>query len=306
MIAPSFTVNVSSQGRESATLVLEPLEQGYGHTLGNALRRAMLDSLPGAAITQAKIKGIRHQFTTLKGMSEDIVEFILNVKRVRVRYEGEEPQTLTLSAQGPGQIRASQIKAPPAVTIINKDHVLGTLADKKTSLEAELLVERGVGYSPVEDRMPDQLGIIPVDALFSPIQKVAYRVEATRVGRRTDLDRLIIELTTDGTIKPREALEETAKLLGAYFKQIYEPKAQKVEKPKEMTVEAGEVYKLTVEELDLPTRIANALRKGGYKTVSDLVQASEAEIVKVKNLGEKSVQLVKKALKKKAVAFKEQ
>lgn len=305
MVTPSFAVNVSSEGPQNATLVLEPLEQGFGHTLGNALRRAMLDSLPGAAITQVKIKGVRHQFTTLKGMSEDIVEFILNLKKVRVHYDGEEPQTLTLSAQGSGQMKASQIKTPPQVTIINKNHVLGMLADKKSTLEAEILVERGVGYSPVEDRMPDQLGVIPVDAIFSPITKIAYRVEATRVGRRTDLDRLIMEIETDGTIKPREALEQTAKLLRAYFQQIYEPKAAKVEKPQEESLEKGEVYKLTVEELDLPTRIANALRKGGYKTISGLTQVTEAEIVKVKNLGEKSVQLVKKALKKKGVAFKE-
>jgi DNA-directed RNA polymerase subunit alpha len=305
MFSPTFAVTPSKEEADSATYVIEPLEKGYGHTLGNALRRIMLNSLPGAAITQVKIKGIRHQFTTLKGMSEDIVEFILNLKRIRIRYEGDEPQTLHLTAQGPGEVKASQIKAPPVVTVVNKQLVLGTLADKKTSLEAEMTVERGVGYSSVEGRKSDQLGVIPIDALFTPMRMVAYRVETTRVGRKTDLDRLILEVKTDGTIKPKEALTQTAKLLSAYFKQVYEPKVAKVEKPEEESFMSGETYKLTVEELDLPTRIANALRKGGYKTVLDLTKAAESEVAKVKNLGEKSVGLVKKALKKKEVGFKE-
>lgn len=305
MLTPAFTVTAGKEEADSATFVIEPLEKGYGHTIGNALRRAMLDSLPGAAITQVKIKGIRHQFTTLKGMSEDIVEFILNLKRIRIRYDGEEPQTLHLSAQGQGEMKASQIKTPATVTIVNKQLVLGTLADKKSSMDAEMIVERGVGYSPVEERKVEQLGVIPVDALFTPIRRVAYHVETTRVGRKTDLDRLIIEMETNGTIKPREALEESAKLLSAYFKQVHEPKPKKAVEPKAEDLMESEVYKLTVEELDLPTRIANALRKGGYKTVQDLAKTTEAEITQVKNLGDKSVGLVKKALKKKGVAYKE-
>jgi DNA-directed RNA polymerase subunit alpha len=305
MSEPTFTVTASKESAESAVFVIEPLEQGYGHTLGNAIRRAMLDSLPGAAVTQVKIKGVRHQFTTLKGMSEDIVELILGLKQLRVRYEGEEPQTLRLTAQGPGEIKASQIKTPPTVSIINKDLVLGTLAEKKATLDVEMTVERGVGYSPVEERPADQLGLIPIDATYTPIRRVAYRIEATRVGRRTDLDRLILEVETDGTMKPKQALEQTAKLLGAYFKQIYEPKVLKKEKPEVEDVRMNEMFRLTVEELDLPTRIANALRKGGYKTVQDLSQATESEITQVKNLGEKSVELVMKALKKKGVSFKE-
>lgn len=304
MIVPSFIISQEEKGPNSTKFIIEPLEQGYGHTLGNALRRAMLDSLSGAAITQIKIKGIRHQFSTLKGMSEDIVELILNLKKVRVRYEGEEPQTLRLEAQGPGEIRASQVRTPPMVTMINKDQVLGTLADKKATLEAELQVERGVGYSPAEERKSNQIGIIPIDATFTPVIQVAYRIEATRVGGRTNLDRLIMEITTDGTLKPIDALHQTTKLLEAYFHQVYEPKV-KEEKPQVEDITASEVYKLTVEELDLSTRIANALRKGGYKTVADLTQSIEADIAKVKNLGEKSVEVIRKALKKKGVSFKE-
>ncbi|OGY18828.1 MAG: DNA-directed RNA polymerase subunit alpha [Candidatus Chisholmbacteria bacterium RIFCSPHIGHO2_12_FULL_49_9] len=304
MIMPSFTITQEEKEENTATFIFEPLEQGYGHTLGNALRRAMLDSLTGAAITQVKIKGIRHQFSTLKGMSEDVVEFILNLKRIRVRYDGDEPQTLRLEAQGPGEIKASQIKAPPMVSIINKDQILGTLANKKVGLEAELQVERGTGYSSAEERKSNQIGVIPIDATFTPVLQVSYHVEATRVGGRTDLDRLILKVITDGTLKPTEALHQTAKLLEAYFRQVYEPKV-KAEKPQVEDVAASEIYKLTVEELDLSTRIANALRKGGYRTVADLVEAPEKDIAKVKNLGEKSVEIIRKALKKKDVSLRE-
>ncbi len=304
MFTPTFTITAKEENEDSATYVIEPLEQGYGHTLGNALRRTMLDSLPGAAPTEVKIKGIRHQFSTLKGMNEDIVEFILNLKGIRLRYEGEGPETLHLSAQGPGEVKASQIKAPPTVEIINKDHVLANLANKKSTLEAEIQIERSTGYSPAEERKSDKIGVIPVDATFTPVRQVAYKVEATRVGRRTDLDRLIMEIATDGTMTPKQALEETAKLMQSYFKQVYDPTVSKVEKA-EVDVELNnEVYNLTVEELDLPTRIANALRKGGYKTVKNLVNAQETELAQVKNLGEKSVELIKKALKKKEVAIK--
>ena len=305
MITPTFSVKIEDETAESAKFILEPLEQGYGHTLGNALRRALLDSLPGAAITQVKIKGIRHQFSTLKGMSEDIIEFILNLKGVRVRYTGEEPETLHLSAQGPGNVKASQIKTPATVSIINKTHTLATLANKKTGLEAEMQVEQGVGYSPAEERKSNKLGVIPIDATFAPIIQVSYQVGTTRVGRRTDLDRLIIDIKTDGTIKPKAALEQAAKLLESYFKQLHSPTKTKVEVPEVDEELNNEVYKLTVEELDLPTRIANALRNGGYKTVRDLTKAKEDELAKVKNLGEKSVQLIKKALKKKEVGLQE-
>ena len=159
MLVPSFTVTEKGENAQKAIFIIEPLEKGYGHTLGNTLRRTLLNSLPGAAPTQIKVKGIRHQFSTLKGMSEDIVEFILNVKGLRVHYEGDEPVTLGLSAQGPGEVKASQIKTPATVKIINKDKVLATLADKKTTLDAEIQIERGVGYSPSEERKTNKVGI---------------------------------------------------------------------------------------------------------------------------------------------------
>jgi DNA-directed RNA polymerase subunit alpha len=304
MLTPTFTVIEQEVDSQKSVFTIEPLEKGYGHTLGNALRRTLLNSLPGAAPTQIKVKGVRHQFSTLKGMSEDIVEFILNIKGLRVKYEGDEPITLELSAQGPGEVKASQINTPANVKIVNKDKVLAVLADKKATLEAEIQIERGTGYSPSEERKSNKIGVIPVDATFSPIQKVSYRIETTRVGRRTDLDRLIIEVESDGTITPKNALEESAKLLQAYFKQVFEPKVVKEEKKEEDELGNDEVYRLTVEELDLPTRIANALRKGGYKTVKELMGASHNDLAQVKNLGEKSVDLIRKALKKKDLVMK--
>jgi len=303
MLDPLFQVKKEKETADFGRFVISPLEQGYGNTLGNALRRVLLTSLPGAAVTQVKITGVRHQFSTLEGLKEDIIEFILNLKQLRIKYEGEKPAKLTLDVTGPREVKASDIKAPAKVEIINKDHVLGNLANKKNKLKAEIVVESGFGYSPAEERKSEKLGIISVDASFSPIKKVNYRVEATRVGRRTDLDRLIFEISTDGTIKPREALKRAASILLAYFNQVVSPKkAPKVKK--KATIASLGMLELTVEELDLPTRIANALRKGGYGTLGDLTAATREDLAKVKNLGEKSIKVVEAALREKEVSLK--
>jgi len=305
MIQPSFKTTATDTKDNYARIELEPLEQGYGHTLGNALRRVLLTSLEGAAITQIKIKGVRHQFTTLEGLSEDIIELILGLKQIRLSYSGDEPVTLKLSSKGTKIVTVKDIKTPPTVKIANPKLKLATLSNK-AALEAELQVESGTGYSMAEERKTQILGEIPIDALFTPVTKVSYKVESTRVGRRTDYDKLIIDIYTDGTITPQEALNKAAKILVTYFKQIYEPVV--VEQPLEATSQfeqPDETMLLTVEELDLPTRIANALRKGGYKTVKDLVEAKPQDIAKVKNLGEKSVKTIASALKKKDVKLQE-
>ena len=302
MINPLFQIKKEKETADYGKFVIEPLQQGYGHTLGNTLRRVLLTSLLGAAVTQVKITGVKHQFSTLEGLKEDIIEFILNLKQLRIKYEGEKPAKLTLEVNGPRVVKASDIKAPAKVEIINKDHVLSNLANKKSRLKAEIMVESGFGYSPAEERKSEKLGVIPVDASFSPIKKVNYQVEATRVGRRTDLDRLIFELTTDGTIKPSQALKNAANILVEYFNQVVSPK--KAPKVKKKVVTPLGMLELTVEELDLPTRIANALRKGGYGTLGDLTAASREDLVKVKNLGEKSIKVVETALKEKGVSLK--
>ncbi len=307
MLDPKFTVSIveDNQSQNYTKLALEPLKQGYGHTLGNALRRVLLTSLQGAAVTSIKVKGVRHQFTTLEGMSEDIVELVLNVKSLNVQLESGNSASLKLEAKGPGEVKASQIQTPVGVTITNPDLVLANLATKDSQLSMELTVETGTGYSPAEERLTSTIGVIPVDALFSPVRRVNPTVQSTRVGRRTDYDKLVLEIWTNGTKSAQTALEESAGILVEHFQQIFEPvQTPQTEDDVAQDRYPSETLSLTVEELDLPTRIANALRKGGYKTVADLSKATKDEVSKVKNLGDRSVSLVEDALSQKEVSFK--
>lgn len=295
MFKPSFKIKKIEEKIDYGRFIIEPLEQGYGQTLGNALRRVLLSSLQGAAIVEAKIDGVKHRFSTIKGVKEDVVDILLNFKQIRIKFTGKDKEKLTFNKKGPGKFEASDIKAPASVKIINLKQKIATLADKKTRIKGELIVKQGYGYSLAEERKAESLGIIPLDAIFSPVTRVNYRVEATRVGRRTDLDKLILEIWTDGTIKPKKSLEKAAAILVSYFKQVVKPVT--VEEPKEeIKEENNEVLKLTVEELGLATRVVNALRKAGFKTVADLVKSSKGEIFKVKNLGTKSLGLIAKKL----------
>jgi len=304
MIKSLFRIKKEKETKDFGCFVIEPLEPGFGYTLGNALRRVLLSALPGAAITQIKIAGVKHKFSTLEGLKEDIIELILNLKQVKVSYDGRKPAKLILDKTGPGEIKAGDIEVPAKVEIINKGLVIGNLATKKNRFKADIMVESGYGYLPAEERKTEKLGEIPIDALFSPIRQVNYRVEATRVGRRTNLDRLVLEITTNGSFKPSEALKQAAQILVDYFHQIVEPKRMPREKKKK--IEAPNlVLRLTVEELDLPTRIANALRNGGYGTVDKLVKADEVDLTKVKNLGEKSIKIIRATLAQKGVSLRE-
>lgn len=305
MLSPTFQIKKEKTTETEGVFILEPLEQGYGHTLGNALRRVLLTSLPGAAVTYVKIDGVTHQFSTLSGLKEDIVELILNIKKIRIHYEGEKPLKVILEAVGPKEVKAKDIKVSSPARIINEDLVLAQLADKKAKLFCEMTVEKGYGYSPFEERESQTLGVIPVDAAFSPVQRVNYRIEATRVGRITNYDRLILEVKTDGTITPQEALDQSAKILIAYFTQIVEPKKVKSEEKKEEAKISAEILKLTVEELNLPVRITNALERAGYKDVESLLASNKGDISKVKNLGSKSIKIIEAALKEKGVEFGE-
>lgn len=304
MVEPTFKIKTEVEKPGYGMFILEPLEQGYGHTLGNSLRRVLLGSLQGAAITTVKIEGVRHQFSTLVGLKEDVVEFLLNLKKVRLVIEGSEMVTLTLSKKGPGVVRASDIEVPGGVTIVNPDLVLGTLADKKASLEAQMSAENGYGYVPVEEKKTDEVGRIPLDALYSPVQRVNYRVESTRVGRMTNLDRVVMEIWTDGTMAPIDALKQAAKILVSYFMQVYEPKV--VGTPEAVAVTptvSDEILKMRIEELDIPTRIVNALAHGGIETVGQLLGTQRLELMKIKNLGTKSLTIVEEKLREKGVAL---
>lgn len=304
---PTFAVTEVESSDSQATLVIEPLEQGYGHTIGNALRRVLLSSLPGTAITKVRIDGVDHQFTTLEGMTEDVVELILNLKQIRIKADSTESAVLKLDVSQAGQVTGADINCPAGYEVANKDQVIATLADK-SKLSVEMTVESGVGYVMATDQPESSIvGEIPVDALFSPVIKVNYAVEATRVGRRTDFDKVVLEVTTDGTIRPLEAVQQAAQILTRQFGQIVKPQTDQDTQDDQdtLTPEEQETLSLTVEELELPTRIANALRRGGFKTVGDLQGAPRTVIAKVKNLGEKSVDVINEALMKKGVTLGE-
>jgi len=290
-----FTLNVEEEKDNYGRFVIEPLSEGYGHTLGTALRRVLLTSLPGGAITQVKIAGVRHQFSTLPGMKEDIVEFLLNLKEVRLKIDIDRPAKLTLSFKGKGTVKAADIKAESGVKIVNPDLVLANISSPSTKLEVEMQAEKGVGYSPSEERTTGEIGLIPLDAVFSPITRVNYKVEQTRVGRLTNFDRLLMEIWTDSTVKPREALKQAASILVDYFSQVVSPRKPEIKKEVKDGIPQS-VAKLSIEELTIPTRIANALLKGGYETVEDLIKAKPEDLSKVRNLGQKSLKIVAAAL----------
>jgi len=299
---PTFQVSEEALSETHALIMVEPLEQGYGHTLGNALRRVLLTSLPGMAITSVRVDGVDHQYTTLEGLTEDVLELILNLRQVRVAGDVSTGGTLILDVKGPVEVTAGHIKAQGALSITNPDLHIASLAKGK-NLRVEMTVEAGMGYILANERKSQTIGDIPLDSLFSPVIKASYKVENTRVGRKTDYDKLILDVQTDGSIKPIEAVQQSAQILAHQFSQVVSPTVAIFEEEAKLSPEEAEVLRLTVEELDLPTRIANALRKGGFKTVGDLTGAPKNVIAKVKNLGEKSVDVINEALMKKGVTL---
>lgn len=288
-------------------IIISPLEKGYGYTLGNSLRRVLLESLGGVAITSVEIKGVKHQFSTLEGMKEDVVEFLLNLKKVRFTCKGElkKVEKVKLSVKGPGEVKAGDIHVSGLLEVANPDLVLAYL-NKGAKLEAEMTVEYGYGYRIV-DSASGKIGLILLDAIFSPVTRVSYRVEETRVGKLTNYDKLVLEIWTDGSLEPKQALIEAAKILKSYYEQIISPRLPEKEVVEEKKIDSlGAVGKLSVEEIGLPTRVGNALIKAGYETVEDLAKAKKEDLAKVRNLGEKSVKIVKLALADKGVKLWEE
>jgi len=298
---------VLSEDVNSAVISMEPLTRGYGHTLGNGLRRVLLSSLEGAAVTKVRIKGAPHQFMTLEGMTEDVVDLLLNVKKIRLHVHDDEEVTLRLNVSGPATVTAGDIGAAANVEIVNPELVLAHLSDAKTHLEMELVVEKGVGYLTAEERVSSdstqaqKLGEILLDAHYSPITRVNYTVEATRVGRITNYDKLNITINTDGSIKPMDALRSAAKILTEYYGYLSDTSTTQLsdvqtEKPKTV---ATNVDKVTVDELDLPPKIANRLKENGFETVDDVMHAGRDSLLKMPNFGEKSLKEVEVKLKEK-------
>lgn len=279
--------------------VVEPLERGYGMTLGNSLRRILLSSLPGTAVTSVKIEGVLHEFSTIPGVLEDTTDIILNLKNLRVKMHGEGPKVVRVERMVAGPFRAADIVTDPDVVILNPDLHIATISEGGR-LAMEITLDHGRGYVPAErNKTGNIIGVIPVDSIFSPVRKVNYRVENTRVGQQTDFDRLILEVLTDGTIEPVEAVSLAAKILTEHLMLFVNLTAMASQA--EIMVEKDEetkdkVLEMTIEELDLSVRSYNCLKRAGINTVEELVRKSEEDMMKVRNLGRKSLEEVNQKL----------
>ena len=289
-------VNLKKYGR----FIIGPLERGYGITIGNALRRVLLSSLPGAAVTSIRVSDVYHEFSPIPHVKEDMTQLILNVKQLRIKMaDSEEPVRLRLEVSGEGVVTAGDIECPSQVEIVNPDLYLFTVDSDEAKLEMEFTVERGRGYSTAEERGKLHIGVIPVDALFSPIRKVNYEVEQTRVGQAANFDRLIMEIWTDGTIEPQEALREAARIL---IEQL-SPLAGVEMAPEEEKAEEGippHIYEMPIGELDLSVRVYNCLKRTGITTVGEVLEKlakGDEEMLSIRNFGTKSLVELKEKLR---------
>ena len=279
---------------------VEPLERGFGITIGNSLRRILLSSLQGAAITAVRIKGVLHEFSTLPGVREDVTDIILNIKEILVKLLSDGPETLTLKANKPGAVKAQDIQTNPSVQILNPPHPIATLS-KDGDLEIEMVVKRGRGYVPAERNREEEqpIGTIPLDALFSPIRKVNYTVTHSRVGQMTDYDRLTLEIWTNGGLAPADAIGYAAKILkdqlGAFINFDEGDTVPKAPAAEEISSLNENLFK-SVDELELSVRSANCLKNAEIRYIGDLVQKTEAEMLKTKNFGRKSLNEIKEIL----------
>ena len=280
--------------------VIEPLERGYGTTLGNSLRRVLLSSLPGTAVTSIRISGIQHEFSTIPGVKEDVTEIVLNIKRIIARLHSDEPKTVYIEASGECEVTAGDIKADGEVEILNPELHIATLGPD-ASLSMELTLDHGRGYVPADkNKNPQQIiGTIPVDSIYTPVLKVNYAVENTRVGNQTDFDKLTLEVWTDRTITPREAVSLGAKILVDHFTLFTDlsdsigSRSTVVEK---VETQRDKVLEMTIEELDLSVRSFNCLKRANINTVEDLISKTQDEMIKVRNLGRKSLEEVEHKL----------
>ncbi len=297
-----------NEDRTYGKFEVEPLERGYGITLGNALRRVLLSSLPGAAVTNVKIEGALHEFSSLDGVLEDATEIILRLKSLCMRIHDQEVHTLTVDVQGPAEVMASHIEAPSEVEILNPDLSIASL-EEKGRLQMEITVMNGRGYVPAERNKSHQqpIGLIPVDSIFSPIRKVNYNVEDTRVGQVTDYDKLTMELWTDGSINPDEAVSKGARILNEHFNLFVniDGSSDDVELLSEKEDDDKEkILEMTIEDMDLSVRSYNCLKRAGINTVYELTQKTEDEMMKVRNLGKKSLEEVENKMAELGLSLK--
>ena len=288
--------------------VIEPLERGYGITIGNALRRILLSSLPGVAVNSIRIDGVLHEFSTVPGVKEDVTEIILTLKELSANIDGEGSRTLKIQAQGPCTVTGADIICPPDVEVLNKDLVIATL-DDNAKLNMDINIDKGRGYVPAEENKTENMpiGVLPVDSIYTPVTKVSYHVENTRVGQKSDYDKLTLEVWTNGSINPQEGISLAAKVLVEHLNLFIdltehvsnvEIMVEKEEDQKEKVLE------MTIEELDLSVRSYNCLKRAGINTVEELANKSEDDMMKVRNLGKKSLEEVIQKLEELGLGLK--
>jgi len=286
------TVETVHLSAELGQFVVEPLENGFGLTIGNALRRVLLSSLTGAAVTAIKIENIYHEFSTIPGVREDTTELILNLKQIRLKSHTNESINVRLEATGPGTVTAGDIQVPPEIEVVNPEALIATLDSREARLDVVLTIEKGRGYLTAEGREAPSIGVIPIDAVFTPIRRVNYKVEKTRVGARTDYDRLLIEIQTDGTIGPKEALAQAALTLMDHFQNFAQLSGAISQFPKAAISPLIDPTHtdMPIESLDLSSRTYNCLKRSQITTVGQLLQMSEDDLLGLRNFGQKSLQ----------------
>ena len=301
-------VKVSSKDDFQGEFVIEPLERGFGHTLGNSIRRVLLSSIEGVGITQIKMETTMHEFSTIEGMREDMIEFTANLKDIVFKLEGDDPVILKLDKKGSGEVTAADISLPAEVEVINPDGYICTLT-KKGSIKAEMKVEKDKGYRTAEENTieGEPLGVIPLDTIFSPVKIVSFKVDNTRVGQMTNFDKLSVEIKTNGSIKPEDALSQASKIINDYMALLNDlsDETQK-DMPifEEIEEEDDKQEYPTIEELELSVRAYNCLKREGVDTVEKLLDYTENELLDIRNFGQKSIQEVKDKIKELGLSFK--
>lgn len=293
-------IKVEEVSATRAKVILEPFERGYGHTLGNALRRILLSSMPGCAVVEVEIEGVLHEYSAVEGVQEDVIEILLNLKDVAILLHGRDEAVLTLNKKGPGAVTAGDIQLDHDVEIVNPEHVIAHLNDA-AEIKMQLRIQRGRGYEPADARQSPEdetrsIGRLQLDATFSPVRRVSYVVESARVEQRTDLDKLIIDLETDGTLDPEEAIRRSATILQEQLAAFVDLETDKEQEPEEEEDQIDPILLRPVDDLELTVRSANCLKAENIYYIGDLIQRTEVELLKTPNLGKKSLTEIKDVL----------
>ncbi len=310
---PKIEIAEISEDNRYGKFICEPLERGYGTTFGNSLRRMLLSSLEGAAITSIRIDGVLHEFSTIPGVRDDVTNIVLNLKELCFKMQGDEPHTVRIDIEGEKEVTGADVICDSEIEVLNPDHHIATV-NETGKLKMEMIVERGRGYVPSDkNKKPDDtIGVIPIDSIFSPVKRVNYTVQDTRVGNVTDYDRLILEVWTDGSLRPEEAVSKAASILVMHLKLFQnmdglpeEREEEEASFPEEKEDDSSKVLDMTIEDLDLSVRSFNCLKRANINTVADLVDKTEDDMMKVRNLGRKSLEEVKKKLEELGLSLRE-